>query len=149
MKRDVIIVNASSEKSQIKLPLGTAVILNSLTLHNMEAQLIDLLPVPAEEREVYFKKRIPDKPAIFGFGIIAGNNHINAVEKYAKMIVDADPRHLVVYGGPLPSSAPELLLTKCCCKYVVAGEGEFSLPALIKSVDEGELYPENIPGCII
>ncbi len=146
MKRDVFIINASSEKSQIKLSLGAAVLLNSLALHQIEAHLIDLLPVPEECREAYFKERIPKSPALFGFGIIAGNHHINVVEKYAKMIIEADPRHIIIYGGPLPSSAPELLLKKCCCKYIIAGEGEFSLPELVKSLEEGELYPEHISG---
>ena len=62
------------------------------------------------------------------------------------MALKQNPGHRIVYGGPLPSSVPELLLKKSSCHYIVAGEGERSFPNLIESLKNGIEYPQDING---
>ncbi len=146
MYHDVYLINISRKTNQVQFPIWASVLVNSLKLHNIEPKVIDLIPVDEENREEFFKRKLSKGPAIFGFSIIAGNNHLNEVEKYAKIVLDANPNNIAVYGGPLPSAVPELLLKNCLCSYIIAGEGEFSFPSLVQSIFKGKFYPENIPG---
>ena len=144
--KKVILLNISRNLNQVQLPMGLAVLINSLKLNNIPVELIDLLTINQEGREKKFLSRITEKPCIYGFSIIIGNNNIKEAEKYAKKLLDINPENIIVYGGPLPSAIPEMLLEKSYCKYVIQGEGEISFPKLIKSISEGEYYPEGISG---
>lgn len=146
MDHTVYLINISRRTNQVQFPIWASVLVNSLKLHNIEPKIIDLIPINEENREEFFKHKLSKGPDIFGFNIIAGNNHLNEVEKYAKIVLDANPNNIVVYGGPLPSAVPELLLKNCLCRYIIAGEGEFSFPGLVQSIFKREVYPENIPG---
>jgi len=146
MNHIVYLVNVSRLTNQIQLPLAFAVLTNTLKMHNIDTVLIDMIPVEKEKREDFFRVQLPKEPAIYGFSIIAGNSHIDETEKYAKMVMTANSNNVIVYGGPLPSAVPELLLKNCLCRYIISGEAEFSFPMLIKSLFEGNYYPEGISG---
>ncbi|MCL4457658.1 MAG: B12-binding domain-containing radical SAM protein [Nitrospirae bacterium] len=146
MAYDVFLVNVSRKSTQVQLPIWLSVLSNALKLHSIEFNVVDLVPVTVENREKFFRENIQSRPAIIGFNIMAGNDHINHVEKYAQMALDINPEHIIIYGGSLPSSMPELLLNNCKCSYVLAGEGEKSFPAFIHSIRNGNFYPDNIPG---
>jgi len=142
----VVLLNVSGNLNQVQLPIGLGILINSLKLNNIPVSLIDFLPVPVNKREEYFLSRISPEPCIYGFTIIGGNNNLKEVEKYAQRLLQINPKSIIVYGGPLPSSAPETLLRKCSCQYIVRGEGEVSFPKLVKSIFEGNYYPEDISG---
>ena len=130
----VVLLNVSGNLNQVQLPIGLGILINSLKLNNIPVSLIDFLPVPVNKREEYFLSRISPEPCIYGFTIIGGNNNLKEVEKYAQRLLQINPKSIIVYGGPLPSSAPETLLRKCSCQYIVRGEGEVSFPKLVKSI---------------
>jgi radical SAM superfamily enzyme YgiQ (UPF0313 family) len=146
MDHNVYLINVSRKTNQIQFPIGLSVIANSLKLHNIEPKVVDLIPVAEENREEFFKSKLHKGPDIFGFSIVAGNNHLDEVEKYAKIVLDSNQNNIIIYGGPLPSAIPEMLLNKCSCDYIITGEGEFSFPKLIKSIRKGERYPKDIQG---
>ena len=146
MGHRVYLVNVSRDTNQIQFPIGLSVLANSLKLHNIESKVIDLIPIDSGNREEFFKSKLPKGPNIFGFSIVAGNNHLDEVEKYAKIVLDSNQNNIIIYGGPLPSAIPEMLLNKCSCDYIITGEGEFSFPKLIKSIRKGERYPKDIQG---
>lgn len=68
------------------------------------------------------------------------------VEKWAELALSVNPDHIIVYGGALPSSMPELLMEKGKCDYILAGECELSLPSFVKSIQNGNFYPRDISG---
>ena len=146
MNQAVYLINVSRKTNQIQFPIWASVLANTLKLHEIEPRVIDLMPIVPESREEFFKSQLPKTPAIFGFSIVAGNNHLNETEKYAKIILDANSENIVVYGGPLPSAVPEMILENCLCRYIITGEGEFSFPKLIKSIFREERYPADIQG---
>ncbi|MBN2452661.1 MAG: B12-binding domain-containing radical SAM protein [Candidatus Omnitrophica bacterium] len=146
MPYDVFIVNVSRKSVQVQLPIWLTVLANTLRLHNIDFDAIDLVPVDTADRERVFRERIPSKPAIIGFNIMAGNDQINQVEKFAGIALDINPEHIIIYGGALPSSMPELLLNNCKCAYILVGEGEKAFPAFIRSIWAGNFRPDNIPG---
>ncbi|GAJ04063.1 unnamed protein product, partial [marine sediment metagenome] len=95
--------------------IGLSVIANALKKHNIEIKVIDLVPFDAHEREKIFKSVIPVELAIYGFGVMIGNDHLKEVEKYVALIRKRSPKSVVVYGGHFPSSIPELMFEHCSC----------------------------------
>ncbi len=142
----VILLNVSGNLNQVQLPIGLGILVNSLKLNGIPVGLIDLLPVPPGQREEFFLGKVSPEPCIYGFTIIGGNNNLEKVEKYAKRLKEINSENIIVYGGPLPSSAPGILLRNCACRYIVKGEGEVSFPRLVKSIFGGDYYPEDISG---
>lgn len=55
-----------------------------------------------------------------------------------------NPRAVIVAGGPEPTCAPERALA-CGADWVIRGEGELSLPALLRALG-GEGEPRQVPG---
>ena len=142
----VVLVNVSRRSNQIQFPIGLSVVVNALKKNDINPQVIDLVPYPENQRENIFKEAIPYFPAIYGFGVMIGNSHLEEVENYVKLIRKRNPKNIVVYGGHFPSSIPELMLERCSCDYLVHGEGEKSFPALVQSIRESNYTPEDITG---
>jgi len=149
MSPPVILVNVSRRSNQIQFPIGLSVIANALKKHNIEIKVIDLVPFDAHERKKIFKSVIPVESAIYGFGVMIGNDHLKEVEKYVALIRKRSPKSVVVYGGHFPSSIPELMFEHCSCDYLIHGEGERSFPALIKAIRNGDASPEAITGVFL
>lgn len=146
MRYEVFIVNVSRKSTQVQFPIWAGVLVNSLRQKGIDPQIIDLTPVDTEEREEAFLRKIPNNPSIIGFNIMAGNDHINQVEKYAQLVRNKNPESIIVYGGALPSSLPELLMNNCVCDYIISGEGELSFPLFINSFNDTHFDPASIPG---
>lgn len=142
----VYLLNISRNLNQVQLPICMGVLINTLNLNNIEVELIDLIPIPVEKREEYFLSRISEEPSIYGFSIIMGNNHLQETERYAQKIIDINPENIIVYGGPLPSAVPEMIINNCKANYVVKGEGEVTFPNLLRCLFNNNFYPEGILG---
>lgn len=142
----VVLVHVQRQTNKIGFPIGLGVMVNTLKKHDIEVRVLDMVPYEVEEREKIFKSSISSEPAIYGFGVMIGSNHLDEVEKYAALIRQASPASIIVYGGHFPSSIPELMLQHCSCDYVVHGEGERTFPALIQAIREGDAAPESITG---
>jgi len=143
MDYPIVLVNATKQVNQIQFPIGLAVLTNALRKHQIEPRIIDLMPVDIDQRKEHFLKSLLDEPAIYGFGVIIGNQQIKVVEEYSKLIKQRNPKNLIVYGGPLPTIVPKLLLEHCSCDYILGGECEFTLPKLVQEIRKGDLYPDT------
>ncbi len=146
MAYEVFLVNVSKKDIQIQLPIWLTTLVNALKLHDIEPNVVDVGPIDIDERDRFVYEQIPSAPAVIGFNIMCGNDNINQVERFARMAKDVNPDHIIIYGGALPSSAPDLLIEKCGCDSIVVGEGELALPAFLKSVRGGVFYPKDIAG---
>jgi magnesium-protoporphyrin IX monomethyl ester (oxidative) cyclase len=145
MKYPVYLLNIARRTNQIQMPISIAVLTNALKQKGININVIDAIPVEIDKREEFISKTISDCPAIYGFGIIAGNGHLDETEKYAGILKRKNKSNIIIYGGPLPSAVPELILSRCSCDYLISGEGEISLPYLINSIEKGDFYPDH-PG---
>lgn len=58
--------------------------------------------------------------------------------RMCRLAKDMRPEVVTVMGGPYASCAPEEALANPCVDYVVIGEGEVTLTALLKSLAEGQ-----------
>jgi len=129
----VVLVYLPVKAHVITFPIGLACLAKALERRGIDYEIVDLLVAGHERRDEVFQKRLSelDEPCLFGFSIIAGSGQVLEVERFAKMVREADPAHTIVYGGPLPSSAPEILLRNGTCDFVICGEGEESLPEFV------------------
>lgn len=66
--------------------------------------------------------------------------------RMAEIAKQVDPRIVVVMGGPHVSVFPEETLERPCCDYVVVGEGEERMLALLRCLEAGEI--PAIPGVL-
>lgn len=145
---ETVLVICSRRSNQIQISIGYAVLMNSLKLHGIERRLIDLIPIDPEERMNHLRRNLSPRRAIYAFGITIGNGQIIEVEECASIIKEANPDNIVIYGGPLASSSPKVLLANCLCDYVLTGEAENTFPELLKRLLRDEKYPstDDIPG---
>lgn len=145
-QRTTYLVNISGKTITLHFPVGIGHIARSLVLGKFPFKIVDLIPVSLEKREEVFAQilRSISHPSIFGFSIIAGNGHVIEVEKYARMVKESNPEHIIVFGGPLPSAIPNLCLDKSIADYVVTGEGEESFLGFIKNLPEKNFA--DVPG---
>lgn len=146
MAYEVYLVNVSRKTVQVHFPIWLCVLAGALKAQNITVHAVDLVPVDFDKRDEYFFNAVPAEPAIIGFNAMAGNDHINQVERLAKIVRQINPEHIIIYGGAMPSSMPEIMIEKCKCDYLLAGEGEVSLAAFINTIREGNFYPRDIPG---
>ncbi len=145
---ETVVVYCSRRSNQIQVPIGSAVIMNALRVHDLPRRFIDLTPIDPDERRGYFRRNLSPKPAIYAFGITIGNSQILEVEECAQIIKEANPNNIVVYGGPLASSSSKILAAHSRADYVLAGEAENTFPELVKRLLAGEKHPDTdqIPG---
>lgn len=146
MKLPVFLVNVSRQGNQVQFPIGLSVLANALSLQGIRVFPLDMVPVPNAIQDVEFERLVPHEPAIFGFSMFAGNHQLDEAEKWARRVREKNAEHIIVYGGSLPSSIPEMLLEHGQCDYVIGGEGEESFPALVRALERGEKTPGDIPG---
>jgi len=65
------------------------------------------------------------------------SNQFPVVAKLAKKVKEWDPEVVTVIGGTHPTFLPERCLREEEVDYIVMGEGEESLPALLRAVEKG------------
>ncbi len=65
----------------------------------------------------------------------------------AEVIKTYHPRCKIVVGGHHPTMLPEQVMTSTAVDFVLRGEGEVSMPLLVKALLNGSTY-ENIPGLV-
>jgi len=134
----IYLVNIKNPATKLSFPLGMAYIARALEVAGMDFEVIDLLPVPPEERENVFLSRIRGvRNAVFGFGVIVGNRCLEINSHFAKLVRRHSPGSTVVFGGPLATATPELLLKHGICDHVVMGEGEERFVTLLRSLTNG------------
>jgi radical SAM superfamily enzyme YgiQ (UPF0313 family) len=136
----VILVNIKYPTKTIEFPTGLAYIAQALVRAGIEFEVIDLIPILPEEREKFFLKSISGlRNCIFGFGVIIGNRCLEINTHYANIVRKHCPDSSIVFGGPLATAAPELLLQNEICDYVVMGEGEERFVSLINGLNSGKI----------
>lgn len=145
---ETVLVNCSRRSNQIQISIGYAVLMNSLKLHGIDRRLVDLIPIDPSERMDHFRRNLSPGRAIYAFGITIGNGQILEVEECARIIKEADPDNIIIYGGPLATSSAKILLANCLCDYVLGGEAENTFPELVRRLLKGEKCPDpaEIPG---
>lgn len=125
----VLLINASSHyvKHKPSLPLGLLSIATYLKSNGHTVKLIDrsIDGISINKQITIFA------PDIVGISAMAVINYRDAI-KISKAVKKMNTH--VVWGGHLPSLTPELVLKSGAVDYVVVGEGEITMLALINAI---------------
>ncbi len=145
MRKIYLVYAPNPVMGRMSFPMSLGFLAKALHLGGFDFEVIDLLPVKPDKRIETFKEKVSGiDNAIFGFGLIMGNNTLKTCEKYAGVIKEHSENHTVIYGGPLPTAVPQMILENCHCDYVVCGEGEKRLPALLLALEKGSDTVEGV-----
>ena len=84
------------------------------------------------------------QPLLVGLTVMIGPQIMQSIEA-SRMVKRLNPDTRVVWGGVFASMNPEMAFTEPSVDYVIAGEGEESLLALLDTLADGA-GPHGIPG---
>lgn len=119
-------------------PLGLLAIASYIKAKGHIVKIVDLT-VKTENIKKHIRSFEPDVVGLSVMSALAGNSAI----KVSKAVKEFNK--IVVWGGRLPSSLPELCLKESCVDFAVIGEGEITFSELLHTIETGEPF-NNIAG---
>lgn len=150
--RRVLCVNANETTRPYRVaPLGLAFVATATERAGHEVRFVDLPQTTTGQRQ--FRAALRDwHPDYVALGIRnLDNSDFHALETYlggpaeliriARQIV---PYAKIIVGGPAGTVEPERVATTVGCDHLVLGEGEESLPQLIRRLEAGETVPRIV-----
>ncbi len=147
-----LVVSTNQVKAPIVLPLGPNIIVSSLRKHNLPVKFLDLCfsDSPAEDLKNKINETKPDIVAISvrnSDNVIMVNQqfYLDGVKPYIDICKKAGC--IVVIGGAAVGSFKEKAFCYLEPDYAIVGEGEVTLPKLIKALEE-KSRTDNIPGVV-
>lgn len=131
--------------NEIQLPpLGLAYIAAVLRSNGHAVSIFDSIFCKNQLRDIRAAV-INDRPDIVG--ITATSSLVKISLKMACLIKSINPRIATVLGGVHPTVFPHQVIQSPDVDYVVCGEGEQSMLALVRAIEEAE-EPKGIPGVV-
>jgi radical SAM superfamily enzyme YgiQ (UPF0313 family) len=135
-------------------PLGLAYIAAALEVENHEIQVIDASATPVDKKEIFkeniylfgltsseIKSKIKGKPAVICFSLMFTNNWLH--DRFLiQELKSAFPNSIFIAGGEHATAAPELCLNQAPLDYIVLGEGEETVVALINCIEKKQKVEE-------
>jgi len=119
-------------------PLGLAALAADLKAKGFRVEVLDLvgLGLPEEKLPEILREKSPAR-----VGIGAMTPLFPAARRLARIVKQARPETAVIAGGAHPTVSPETCLADENIDFIVRGEGETALAALLAGAD-----PDGIPG---
>lgn len=128
---------ADSLDDRMDLPLGLLYIATFLRAHGYDAQVTDLTSVPESE----WMQRIP--PAdVYGMTIYTPT--YSTALRLARKLRAINPAARYIAGGPHPSALPQEVNN--VFDFVIVGEGEAAMLALVETLVHRRPYPRLVAG---
>ena len=137
-----------SNRGDLVPPLGLAYLAAVLEQEQYEVKILDLAAEDFAHREKIEKnffmvgisyaeteRRINDfEPDMVGVSCLF-SNQFKGMMKLCELVKEIDQDIITVVGGEHPSALPEQSLQASCIDFVSIGESEYTLPAIIKSLN--------------
>lgn len=104
-----------------------------------------------DQRETYDPEDLRDKVGEFDLiGFSTFGDSFNYLKRACEVIKEARPELKIVFGGPLVTSAPKLIMENTLADYGVLGEGELTLTEFMDWYTKNKFAKpiERIPGLI-
>jgi radical SAM superfamily enzyme YgiQ (UPF0313 family) len=150
--RRVLFVNANETTRPYRVaPLGLAFVATATERAGHDVRFVDL-PQTTKGQQQFVAALRDWQPDYVALGIRnLDNSDFHALETYldgpAELIRTTRqiiPHAKVIVGGPAGTVEPERVATTVDCDHLVLGEGEESLPQLIRRLDAGEAVPRIV-----
>jgi radical SAM superfamily enzyme YgiQ (UPF0313 family) len=121
-------------------PLGLAALAADLKAKGFRVEVLDLvgLGIPEEKLPEILREKSPAR-----VGIGAMTPLFPAARRLARIVKQTRPETAVIAGGAHPTVSPETCLADENIDFIVRGEGETALAALLAGAD-----PDGIPGLL-
>ena len=145
----LLLLSAALEDSTMSFPLASrllqALLKTRFSPDRLEVETLDLtLDTPWEENLRRVKEALSRfRPGLAGFSVYLWNRRFMA--DLAGAVHEGFPEIRLIAGGPEATANPEALRRGGPFDYLVLGEGEETLPALLEALEKGNIAPD-IPG---
>lgn len=145
----LLLISAAIEDSTMSFPLASrllqAVLQGRFGPDRLEVETLDLtLDTPEEENRRRVEEALSRfQPGLAGFSVYLWNRTFMA--GLAGAVKAQFPEIRLIAGGPEATANPEPLRRAAPFDYLILGEGEEALPALLEALDGGSFSPD-IPG---
>ncbi|HET6407747.1 MAG TPA: radical SAM protein [Chthoniobacteraceae bacterium] len=153
--KKVLFLNANETMRPYRVaPLGLAFVASATEAAGHEVRFVDF-PESKSQLRGYRQTIVDWAPDYLGVGIRnLDNSDFHAFESYlcepSRLVREArlaKPGIRVLLGGPAATVDPQLVMQRVQPDHVVLGEGEDSLPQVIRRLESGERLPEVIGAC--
>lgn len=128
--------NRTDRFRSLHFPTGLALVSGALSLTGHELRAVDnYLPGASLDAAIDEMERAqPDYIMLSGF---LGNHQYRFVKRLTAILKAACPRAVLIMGGPMASTIPDLLMAHSRLDYVVVGEGEETIIDLLDKLERG------------
>lgn len=141
----VVLVVPPSRTYTQRLPIGIMQISSCLDKFGIENKIVDI-----KDSEYAYQKTLQsihdEAPDVLGITCCA--TEVFEVRQICNQAKAWFPDLKIVLGGPHPTNSPDDF-TDVNYDFIIQGEGEISLPELIKDINKGKLPPKIIKGIAI
>ena len=129
----------------VEPPLGLCYIAAVLEKNNYVCSIIDANVERLSNRDII--NRIKESPSVIGIYL---NSFLFSVSKdLCAEIRKKFPDSLILLGGPLASTIPEVLLDEFLCDGIIKGEGEYAVLGIMNNISAGKpAFDETISGAV-
>lgn len=134
----ILLINYGRMGTDLHFPLSLAYIAGALKRAGCEFSVLDCYTHPFnEQHQVLFKELRTRKYQAVGFSTFLGNHSYRELKALSFDIKREFPKITIIFGGPMATCKPEMILNQMAVDVVVLGEGELSAPMLLKVMKEG------------
>jgi len=133
---------APSEKWRaVHFPIGLSLIAGVLKEKNFNIRVFDNYSdkLPIKDLLTEVEKSQPDYLMFTGF---LGNQQYGFLKDISHRLSELCPRSLQIFGGPMATTIPAILLKNYAVDYVVIGEGEETILDLLNALARGRALAE-------
>jgi anaerobic magnesium-protoporphyrin IX monomethyl ester cyclase len=128
-----------SETETVFFPYSLLFLQSQLENDGHSVEIIDLQTgYTAYENYI---KHLKEKPDFLGISLFCGPG-IKLAVNAAKACRHLSPGTVIVWGGVLPSLAPEMILNDAAADFIVRFDGEKTFSKLIEEIIKGNLFPD-------
>lgn len=137
----ILLVNSSFPSDSVKIfgeggkicaPMGLLLIASILKREGYDACLVD--PQLTADPLIAIAENVKEGALFVGITAFIGPNVLRARE-ISDLVKKISPKTPVVWGGPLPTSAPEICLRDAMVDYIVMGMGEETILELARCIE--------------
>jgi len=131
MSKDFILIYPPTATRALEFPIGGLHLAHSLLENSFTVGIINEY---SEEEILRLLGQIgPGIPIAFGISIVSGRVMIDAIS-IAQHLRKSFPDTPIIWGGPHVSTHPEQTLKSSLVDFIINGEGENSLPKILKAI---------------
>lgn len=132
----ILLINYGKQGADLHFPLSLAYIASALKKADIDFDILDCYLYEFEEHEkIIYNKLKENSYDLIGISTFLGNYSYRDLKKVVNEIKKEFPKIKIIFGGPMATCIPEMILKYMSVDIVVIGEGEETIVELINCLD--------------